>query len=694
MKTLYGVTIALSAFLLFSVEPMAAKALLPALGGSSAVWITALCFFQLTLLAGYAYSFFVVGASSVRRSFLCTHLAVLALAAASLFGRSPALAPPHPGQPPQMHLLLLLASLIGLPFFALSTTAPLLQAWYARREQRPVPYRLFALSNGSSLAALLAYPTLLEPHLALRTQQSLWRLAFLLFAACAATLTLRMRQAPAVAHEPAEPIPLANTQPNRLLWFALPAVASLQLAAVTAHLTENVAAMPLLWLAPLAVYLLSFVLAFDAPRLYRRGLVVRLLAALLASLGYLLSKTGVSIPIALSILFFLAELLIAAWFLHAELFALRPPGARASTVFYLLIAAGGAAGTAFIAIVSPLLFRSNYDLPLSFALTAAVGIAITWREGWGQRLLWTTGTVLACVLLIAIHRDFTRNSIVRARNFYGSLRVKETHAPPEAVTARTLVHGSIQHGMQWFAEPFRRTPMTYYAEDSGVGLALGNCCDTRPRNIGVVGLGTGTLAAYGRPGDQIRFYEINPLVIGIARNLFSYTRESAATVTIVLGDARLSLATEPSQRFDVLVIDAFSGDAIPVHLLTREALDLYRRHLAPGGVLAFHISNQYLDLAPVLARLADSTAQDPEPLTAREITTLAQPGRGEFTASWVLMTARPDLFTQPALAQVTQPIFIRADVPLWTDQYSSLLPILRWSGREQPSQPAGVHFVR
>ena len=699
MKVLYGITIALSAFLLFSIEPMAAKALLPALGGSSAVWITALCFFQLALLAGYGYSFFVVDASRARQGLILLHFAVLAVSGASLFSPHAALTGTQRGWSPQLHLLLLLASRVGLPFFALSTTAPLLQAWYARREDRPVPYRLFALSNGSSLAALLAYPALIEPRLSLSTQQGLWRVAFLLFTACAATLTWRMRRAnAAVAVRPSidqtgilAHLPLRS----RLLWFALPAVASLQLAAVTAHLTENVAAMPLLWLAPLAVYLLSFVLAFDAPALYRRGLVIRLLAVLLASLGYLLSRTGVSVPIELSILFFLAELLVAAWFLHAELFALRPSDARSSTIFYLHIAAGGAAGTCFVAILSPALFRSNYDLPLSFALTAIMAAAVTWREGWAQRLLWVTGAALACLLLAAIHRDFTRNSIFRARNFYGSLRVKETHTPPEAVTARTLVHGSIQHGMQWFAEPFRRTPMSYYAEDSGVGLALDHCCaPAQPRNIGVIGLGAGTLAAYGRPGDHIRFYEINPLVIGIARNFFTYTRESAATVTIVPGDARLSLAAEPPQHFDVLVIDAFSGDAIPVHLLTREALALYRRHLAPGGVLAFHISNQYLDLAPVLARLADSTSADPEPLAARAIDTPAQSDRGEFTASWVLMTDRPDLFTRPELAQVTQPVFVRPNVPLWTDQYSSLLPILRWSGREPLNRPASVHFVR
>ncbi len=681
MRSLYGLTIALSAFLLFSVEPMAARALLPALGGSSAVWISALCFFQLTLLTGYGYSVFTARASRTHAAPIALHLLLLLLATASLAAPASLVASAAASSlAPQLRLFRALFLFAGLPFFVLSTTTPLLQAWYARREQRPVPYRLFAVSNLSSLVALLLYPTVIEPHLDLRAQHRLWSVGFLVFAAWVATLTLRMRQAGTVA-DATSPVGLMHEEAcprsQTLLWFGLPAVASMQLAAITAHLTENVAAMPLLWLAPLAIYLLSFVLAFDAPRLYRRGLLVRLLAVLLASLGYLLSKTGVSIPMELAVLFFLAELLVACWFLHAELFALRPPAARASTVFYLWVAAGGAAGTVFVAILSPLLFRSNYDLALSFTLTAAMAAVVTWQSGWAQRLLWITGTGLACLLVGAIHNDFAHTAIFRGRNFYGSLRVKETHTPPEAVTARTLLHGSIQHGMQWFSEANRRTPMTYYAEDSGVGLALRLCCgETRSRHIGVIGLGAGTIAAYGRPGDRVRFYEINPLVIDVAHSFFSYTRESAAAVTVVPGDARLSLAAEPPQRFDLLAVDAFSGDSIPVHLLTREALALYRRHLAPGGVLAFHISNQYLDLEPVLARLALE-----EGLEARRIESSAQPSRGEFTATWILLSERASLFDDPGFAHIAEPATLRANIPVWTDSFSSLLPILRWSSR-------------
>lgn len=690
MKLVYALAIVLSAVLLFSVEPMITHAMLPLLGGSSAVWITALAFFQLALLLGYAYAAFIAPLSATRPRLSVVHLVLLGLAAASLL---------LPGWPrlgantsanPQLHLFALLAQSIGLPFVALSTSAPLLQTWYARREQQPVPYRLFGLSNLASLAALLAYPTLIEPHLDLTHQGFVWRAGFVLYVALAAYLTLRAHSAPASLKLPVTltAVP-AIPRPSRvrLLWFALPAVASMQLAAVTSHLTQDVASMPLLWVVPLAAYLLSFVLAFQFPALFRRSIVLRLLAVLLFSLGYFLSQTEVNVPIQLNLFFYLAELLIACWFLHAELFALRPQHSTETSAFYLYIAAGGAAGTVVVAILTPLLTDSNYDLPLSFLFTAAVTIAVVWPAGMALRLFWAAATALGCALLYILHGSYTHDAILRARNFYGSVRVKQTQYPPQAVTSRILLNGAIQHGMQWFSADFRHTPLTYYAPDSGVGLAFQLCCDTRPRHIGVIGLGAGTVAAYAHAGDSLCFYEINPLVIGIAQNLFTYTRDTAAATSIVPGDARLSLAAEPAQGFDVLVVDAFSGDSIPVHLLTEQALELYRRHLAPGGVLAFHISNQFLDFAPVLARLVENAnAGNAHPLFAGEIDTSRNDDRGEFTASWVLVTERSDLFQAPALASVAHPIATRPGVALWTDQYSSLLPVLRWSGMRLPAR--------
>jgi hypothetical protein len=450
--------------------------------------------------------------------------------------------------------------------------------------------------------------------------------------------------------------------------------AAMQLSAVTSHITSNIAAIPLLWILPLAVYLVTFILAFELPRLYRRSIVVRLMVVMLASLGYAISKIDSSFPIGIAILFFLFEGFVACYFCHAEAYALRPRRASEATLFYLLVAAGGVTGTFFIGIASPLLFAANYDLSITFLVTALLALSVTWSDGWGQRLLWTVGSLLVLFLNFALHNAYAQQALLETRNFYGSLRVKQsvTH---QGQPLRSLLNGTIQHGNQIFAPGLNRTPTTYYANDSGIGLALANCCAARPRNIGVVGLGAGTLAAYGRPGDQIRFYEINPHVQPIARNLFTYLRDSPAHITIVEGDARTSLAHESPQHFDVLVVDAFSGDAIPIHLLTTEALALYQTHLAPNGVLAFHVSNQYLNLAPEVARLAAAAH-----MQARLFDSPSLDARGEFQSTWVLVTADPNFFTLPAVAATATSIDPVPGLRAWTDDYSSLLPIFQPAG--------------
>jgi hypothetical protein len=450
----------------------------------------------------------------------------------------------------------------------------------------------------------------------------------------------------------------------------------MQLSAVTAHLTVNIAAIPLLWVLPLTIYLLTFIIAFDRPTLYRRPLVVRLLVLMLASLGYALSKQDFSLPIGLSIAFFLIECFVACLFCHGETYRLRPRRGAETTLFYLYIAAGGATGTFLVGIAFPLLFSANYDLALAFFATAALALAATWNDGWAQRLLWATASILLFALAVMLHVSYSRQTLISVRNFYGSLRVKEADFPAAHAPIRTLLHGAIQHGTQVFAPDFSHVPTTYYARDSGAGLTLRFCCNTKPRSVGVIGLGAGTLAAYGHPGDHIRFYELNPQVEPIARNLFTYLRDSGAAVTVVPGDARTSLATEltqnKQQNFDVLVVDAFSGDAIPLHLLTTEAIRLYLSHLKPTGILAFHISNQYLDLAPQLLLLASAAHLD-----ARDFNTPPNDERGEYRAEWVLMTGDPTFFSRPEIASSAETITPRPGLRLWTDNYSSLLPLLR-----------------
>ena len=689
MRGVYGGTIFLAAFLLFAVEPMAAKQLLPVLGGSSAVWVTCLVFFQGMLLLGYLYAHWMTRSPRIwvylGVLMAAVGMLVLPVAGGVLLGSRGMDIHFNSGAiyHPVITIFLALGATIGLPFLVLGSTSPLLQVWFARANDGVVPYRLFGLSNVGSLLALALYPTLIEPHLALAMQWGGWAFGFAVYAVVSAWLGWRAMAGPVAPATVETPTSQSASRGRvRALWFLLPMAAAMQLAAVTSHLSQDVAAIPMLWVLPLGVYLVTFILAFDMPGMYRRWLVVRVLVVMLASLGYALSKVDTALPIGMAIAFYLVELFIACWFCHAEVYRLRPEGVAETTFFYLMVAEGGVAGTFLVAIASPLVFAANYDLAISFLVTAGVAAVVTWSDGWGQRALWLAASALLLALGILLRVDSGRQTLVRARNFYGSLRVTETsydagsegdgdaHATGPV---RALMNGRIRHGTQMLLPDKRRVATTYYAADSGVGVALRSCCEGRAKRVGVIGLGVGTLAAYANPGDRMRFYEINPLVEPVARRFFSYVSDSQAQVEVVSGDGRASLALEAPQGFDVLVVDAFSGDAIPLHLLTREAMALYRRHLAPGGVIAFHVSNSYLDLAPEILRLADSVG-----MQARRVESLPIPAEDEYRATWVLVSGDAGFFAMSAVEAVTTPIREQAGVRLWTDDYSSLLPVMRW----------------
>ena len=633
--------------------------------------------FQVMLLLGYLFAHWLTRSSHTggRRTL---YFALLAVAGVLLVLRG--LVPTNLGQHadhPVTAIFIALSLTIGLPFLLLGATSPLLQVWFLRTEGGGIPYRLFALSNVGSLLALIAYPTLVEPNLTLKLQRTIWSCGFLLYIALCIALALKTQSATMPETPKEETLAMKTRFATRWLWFLLPMAAAMQLCAVTAHLTVNIAAIPLLWMLPLAVYLLTFIVAFEFPSLYRRGLVVRLLVVMLAALGYTISKTDVSLPIGIAILFFLVECFLAGLFCHAETYALRPERGSETTLFYLLLAAGGAAGTFLIGIASPLIFSANYDLAITFFVTAALAVAVTWSDGWPQRLLWSTASALLLFFTIMLHTAYMHDALLEVRNFYGTLRVKQT-ATAQGDPERMLLNGTIQHGTQIFADGLMRTPTTYYAADSGIGLALRFCCSPegsdvpRPRNIGVIGLGTGTLAAYGHAGDHIRFYEINPLVRPIAQNLFTYLRDSHAQITFADGDARTSLTREAPQQFDVLVVDAFSGDAIPLHLLTTEAIALYKKHLARDGIIAFHVSNQYLNLVPEIAQLAIATN-----MQSRLIDSAGDEAAGTYRSTWVLLTNSPAFFERPEVAPLTMSANGATHLRTWTDDYSSLLPILQ-----------------
>ena len=669
-RLLFGSAVFLASFLLFLVEPIAAKQLLPSLGGSAAVWITCLVFFQTALLVAYLYAHWLA-----QRSHWKLHFALLLLAVVSAiawFTQTAHLDSTHP----VTSIFLALGISIGLPFLMLGATSPIMQVWLARVQTTGIPYRLFALSNLASLLALAAYPTLIEPHFTLRTQRLAWCCGFAAFVLISGILTWRTRSATGTSAQAAQGDESQTTPAppsHKLLWVLLPMGAAMQLSAVTSYLTANIAAIPLLWILPLAVYLITIILAFQFPRFLPRAIITRFLVVMLAGLGYMLSQVDVSLPMSIGMTFFLVEVFISCLFCHTEAYALRPKLSSESTLFYLCFAAGGALGSFLIGIASPLIFSFNYDLALSFLATALLALAVTWSGGWTQRLLWSVSSILLIVLVFMIHTAYQRNTPLAIRNFYGSLRVRQSTSAYPGFTMRTLANGTIQHGTQIFSPALSRTPTTYYAEDSGVGLALRFCCQGRARNVGVIGLGVGTIAAYGHRYDKIRFYEINPAVYPIAQHLFTYMRDSAAQVDSVEGDARATLTNEPPMGFDVLVIDAFSGDAIPLHLLTTEAVALYKRHLAPGGILAFHISNQHVNLEPPIALLAKAAG-----MKAMHVTSLQNEQRGEFTADWMLLTENPDFFTQPEVAGKVRPPAENAKARLWTDDYSSLLPLIHW----------------
>jgi hypothetical protein len=676
VRVLFGGAVFLAAFLLFLVEPIAARQLLPVLGGSASVWITCLVFFQTALLVGYLYAHWLA-----QRSRSVVLLLVVALAAASAIAWSVM----HTGEfqnaaHPIWTVFRVLGNYIGVPFIVLSATSPLLQVWWARSESGPIPYRLYALSNLASFLALAAYPALVEPNLTLHMQRMVWTVGFLAFALLLAAIAIRLRNAaPVAATANAD----ADGEPasvfDKLLWVVLPMGATMQLSAITAYLTANVAAIPLLWVLPLGVYLLTLILAFQFRITLPWGIIARVMVVMLGGLAYSLTRTNVGWPLWLTILFFLIELFFASIFCHTEAFRLRPARSSEATLFYLLFAAGGALGSFLIGIAAPLTFDYNLDLPLSFLVTALLALAVNWRGAWNQRLLWIVASAAMVALVFMVRHAYTHDTKVATRNFYASLRVTEDLFSYPGATVRTLMNGSIQHGTQIFGtDDLRRTPTTYYALNSGVGYAMQYCClnadgSLRPRSIGVIGLGAGTMAAYGRAGDHIRFYEINPAVPPIARNVFTYIRDSAAQVDIVEGDARNSLASEPPQRFDVLVVDAFSGDAIPVHLLTTEALALYRKHLAPNGILAFHISNRHVNLAPPIVLLAQSAGME-----ARRFDVDRATGPGEYISTWMLVTSDAQFFAQANVAPHAHVPAPKPGLKLWTDDYSALLPVLRW----------------
>jgi hypothetical protein len=670
---LYALTIFASAFLLFLVQPIVAKQILPWFGGSASVWASCLVFFQTTLLLGYAYADFTVRRLSPRTQ-VKLHVALLVVSLVALPIIPGAFWKPEGSENPIWLILGLLGGTIGLPYFLLSTTSPLVQAWFARRFPDRNPYRLFALSNLASMLALLGYPFLLEPWVATRVQAWGWSAGYGLFvglAAAAAFASLKgvSNELPAAGRAVADPTEPPPTPARQVLWCALAATASVLLLAVTNHITQNIAAVPLLWLLPLTLYLLTFILCFDGRGWYKRDWILAMLAAALGVMAWTFADTNLTHDLPLNIGVFSVGLFLACMFCHGELVRQRPAPAYL-TRFYLMISLGGAIGAALVGIVAPLVLPADFELAGGLVFCA---LLLLWQAR-REPLVYGVRNVAALLVTVGCGvwaiTEFYENTIFVSRNFYGVLRVKEAGKGDERV--RQLVHGTILHGKQYLQPDLKGQATSYYTAGSGIGRLIESMHPRKdPIKVGIIGLGAGTIATYGSKGDIYRFYDINPGVVAIAQRDFTFLKSSDATIELPLGDARLKLEREAPQNFDVLAIDAFSSDAIPVHLLTKEAVLVYLKHMKPDGVIAFHVTNRYLNLVPVVEGIAHELD-----LHALWIEDAGADPLGN-SSSWVLIAKEPGRLNDARLVDASSTIDARRDWRVWTDDFNNLFQVLK-----------------
>jgi hypothetical protein len=698
----FALAVFVSAFLLFQVEPLISKFILPWFGGAPSVWTTAVLFFQLVLFLGYAYAHVTSRLLGLRGQAL-VHIGILVIALLTLPVIPSEAWKPDMADEPTWRILGLLTATVGLPYFVLSATGPLLQAWFAAAYLGRTPYRLYALSNVGSLLALLTYPCVFEPLFELPRQAWLWSAGFVVYALtvgwCATwgLRAARWRPHQAESHPPLSESPAekesAPSWLRRALWLLLPAFGSLMLLATTNRVCQEVAAVPFLWIVPLSLYLLTFVVCFDHQRWYRRELFGFATAALvfLTAGSYELDFVhAASAAIELSLYF--ATMFGSCMLCHGELVRLRP-APRYLTEFYLLMSAGGAVGGVVVTLVAPRLFTTFYEWSLGLIVAFALAVWTSCNataEAWlrrpvdSPRAWFTRGGARWCCsgllvagsvagYFVAVWSQPETGFSARARNFYGVVSVWEADEDDPALHHFTFFSGRIRHGQQFAETTKQRLPTTYYAEHTGVGRALAYAGWQGPLRVGLVGLGVGTLATYARPGDLYRFYEINPEVTQMARRWFTYLRDCQGRCEVVEGDARLLLERETDEPFDVLVLDAFSGDAPPVHLLTREAFQIYLRRLKPRGLLVVHITNSYLYLAPVVQRLADHLQ-----LRSVRIVTPQDKARLLCEADYLVLT-QDSGFIAETPAQLPDPPDPDVAAPLWTDHYSNLFQMLRRS---------------
>jgi hypothetical protein len=732
----YAVTIFLSAFLLFQVQPLIAKIILPWFGGSAAVWNAALLFFQLLLLAGYFYAHCLIKYVTPKKQFW-THALLLALS----FTLLPIIPAQHwkptGAGDPTFRIVALLAATVGLPYMLLAATSPLLQAWYVRSRKAAIPYRLFALSNFGSMLALVTYPVYFEPTFALSRQAKIWSIGFVAFALACAFAAWRSRDAEPIEPEVA-PVDAPAPSFGRIVkWIALAACASTLLLGTTTHLTQNVAPIPLLWVLPLSLYLLSFIIAFEGNTLYQRWFFLPLVVAALGLFSWGLAQSENNGDIKKTIAALCIALFVSCIFCHGEL-ARDKPHPRYLTLFYLMVSIGGAFGGLFVALVAPRVFNTYLEMPIAvvvcgilvavvlygkdsgaptpawlrvtlFALAAVLVIVLhnyipvplgaTYKYetvialllGWilvGAALwstetqlstpIWLGSTLLAAavafgVYLARVEQAGRKPYLLIARNFYGVLSVRDD--PPDEINPeiRALIHGTINHGTELLVPGGGRIATSYFGIGTGISRAIVAKQDTGPIRIGILGLGAGVTAALARQQDTLHYYEINPLVVDIAKTQFRFFNECPADKKIFMGDGRLVLESIPSENLDVLLMDAFSSDSVPIHLLTRESYQTYLKHMKPDGVIVINVSNRYLDLEPVIARamtemgwsgvvVNDDGADQPY----------------YIASTFIVLSPDKKFFAHHQFDGFrSQMVLPHDEVRPWTDDYSNIIQILK-----------------
>lgn len=679
----FAIPIFLGAFLLFLVQPLLGRYILPWFGGGPSVWTSCMLFFQALLLGGYAYAHLLSTRLKPSRQSQ-VHIALLALSLLAL--------PLDPDgelwrnadeADPTGTILLLLLVTAGLPYVILSATSPLLQHWFHRSAPTQSPYRLYALSNAGSLLALLGYPFLIEPLLTVRRQADGWSLGYVVFAAACAWSAWSFWgiAADRVAETQAGETPSGGRVTS---WLALATVGSTLLLATTNQMSQEVAVVPFLWILPLTLYLLSFILCFESDGWYRRPLFGFALAGAvpLACLASSPVTSGI-FSLEAQIVVFSVTMFVGCMVCHGELASRRPSGEQA-TGFYLWVALGGALGGALVALVAPRVFPGYWEYPLSLAAACLLALgswirAVGWRADWTAPRAFVAPPPALLIALFTVGYVFSTQAAddLRSaeRNFYGVLRVDEEADSRGAY--RRLTHGKTEHGTQYLDSQLAAIPTTYFGEGTGAALALEHHPlrqAGRPLRIGVIGLGAGTLASYAQPGDQLRFYEINPAVVRIAREDFRYLSDSSAVVDVVEGDARIrmerELDSDDPPLFDILIVDAFSSGAIPIHLLTGEAGEIYARLLTEDGLLLFHVSNRFLDLAPVLKGMADRLGMD-----SIRIESTGDSERSLNSATWMILTRNESFLGDSA---VTSRAAAGGEKILdWTDDFAGLWHALR-----------------